>query len=61
MSDNSKVNRTSSSLADEAADRAVARHRAVTKAVEATTGQAGLEEGKAQKGMLEIDSASDLK
>ena len=61
MSDKSKLNKQSSALADEAADRAIARRHIVTKATEATTGEAGLATGDKAKGKLANDPASDLK
>ena len=61
MSDNSKINKQSSALADEAASRAVARKHVATEALRATTGNAGLAQGDNAKRKLVRDPASDLK
>ena len=62
MSDNSRINKQSSALAEEAADRAVARKQQLTKVFTATDGSnAAVAEKDKAKGNLAVDPASDLK
>ncbi len=62
MGDNSKINKQSSTLAEEAQDRALVRQALLVKAQADTDGSnAAVAEKDAAKGKLLIDPASDLK